>query len=228
MNKYILRKIYLCDSFGFNFFRFSALEVSVFTGIKNIQVFCFLMIYTIVELSSEIKRETVFLDLSRQADPGNFSSETFSETYNPSKTMFGSSGLLTIPQVVRTSPVVIFVRQVTPSAAITGSLCTCMFSALAMPGPVQKSSASSSSFSLQVTEEFVNCRVTFLSQSCRLRTRQKLGAVSPRDSAGWFLARRDIYSFRDKSHLGQIQIICHLVTFSQGCNCTSPNSCNSS
>lgn len=103
--------------------------------------------------------------------------------------MFGSSGLLTIPQVVRTSPVVIFVRQVTPSAAITGSLCTCVFSALAVPGPVQKSSASSSSFSLQVTEEFVNCRVTFLSQSCRLRTRQKLGAVSPRDSAGCFFVQ---------------------------------------
>lgn len=88
MNKYILRKIYLCDSFGFNVFSFSALEVSVFTGTKDIQVFCFLMIYMIVEFSSKIKRETVFLDLSRYTDPGNFSSETFSETYNPSKIMF--------------------------------------------------------------------------------------------------------------------------------------------
>lgn len=122
----------------------------------------------------------------------------FQKLTTPPKPCFDSSGLLTIPQVVRTSPVVIFVQQVTPSAAITGSLCTCVFSALAVPGPVQKSSASSSSFSLQVTEEFVNCRVTFLSQSCRLRTRQKLGAVSARDSAGCFLARRDIYSFRNK------------------------------
>lgn len=72
MNKYILRKIYLCDNFGCIFFSFSALkfqfsssEISVFTGIKKIQAFCFLMICMIVEFSLEIKRETVFLDPSK-------------------------------------------------------------------------------------------------------------------------------------------------------------------
>lgn len=65
MTKHILRKIYLGNGFGFNFSSFPALEVSVFTGIKNIQVFCYLMINIIEEFSLEAKRETVFPELSR-------------------------------------------------------------------------------------------------------------------------------------------------------------------
>lgn len=96
--------------------------ISLFTGIKNIQVFCFLMICMIVEFSSEVKQKTVFLDLSRYADPGNFCSGTFSEIITLWKPCFDSSGLLNIPQVVRTCPVVIFVWQVIPSGAVTGNV----------------------------------------------------------------------------------------------------------
>lgn len=55
MTKYILRKIYLGHSLRFNFFSFPALEVSVFTGIKIIQVFYFFMINMIVEFSLKVK-----------------------------------------------------------------------------------------------------------------------------------------------------------------------------
>lgn len=133
--------------------------ISVFTGIKNIQVFCFFMICMIVEFSSELERETVFLDLLRWADPGNFCSGIFSEILTPWKPCFDSSGLLNTAQVVRTCPVVSLVWQVTPSGAVTGSvpaLCVHTHLQLWLSGPVQKDSASSSSFSLWATKEFVN------------------------------------------------------------------------
>jgi len=63
MTKYLLRKIYLGDGFGFNFFSFPALDVSVFIDVKNILVFCFMMINMIAKL--KVKSETTSLELSR-------------------------------------------------------------------------------------------------------------------------------------------------------------------
>lgn len=131
MTKYILRKIYLGDGFGFNFFNFPALGVSVFTSIKNIQVSHFLMINMIVEFSlnfSATCSNRPILKISVQGD--------FQKLISPSKPRVDSSQLLNITKVVRTTPMKIFLWQVSPSSAITYSVPvlrvrTCS----ALPGP---------------------------------------------------------------------------------------------
>lgn len=131
MTKYILRKIYLHDGFGFNFFNFPALGVSVFTSVKNIQVSHFLMINMIVEFSLNFPAtcsNRPILEISVQGH--------FQKLINPSKPRIDSSELLNITRVVRMTPMMIFLRQVSPSSAITYSVpVLCVRTCSALPGP---------------------------------------------------------------------------------------------